>query len=466
MSTSVQVEYPYNSGVGTPQIQFPPGTEIGLLIKGGGVINNFTITMYPQNDPGNILLSQLHSTDFAGNANIPITLPNQALDLVIDVVFAGGGAWPLTFPSVKVTLNVSTNPLNSKIVVAVQFNLNGTGGVPVIGKGTTVSGSAFIPFNLLDYTSKITYIFGEYQGGTIIAEEQNIATGTSDGILTVPLNSFVAQDNDGISYTIFVNGIIQLEGNEIFTQPPPPAETSVTGLTVTATQAAEGSPVSFSASITNISSNTIQVQAMASGPSDTSISPTTPFQLAPNQVQVVSGSFIMPGLPTGVVTVRAYVNGDLTQVDSEEQATITLLESPALTIEGSSKVLLSDASLTIDAKGFLPTSSLSITVIDSAGDATYIGAVATDNNGEYYGTAPTQIVTGDKITGGVTKVGNYTLQVSDVNNYMATAPFTVTEPMPEWEKILIWAAVAGGIAVGAYVIGKVADIAHDFRRVS
>jgi hypothetical protein len=129
MAIQVNFEYPYNSGIASGLTEFPVGSEIGLLVKSDNAEAAFTITIVWSDKT----LSEYRysgRTSLAGNANVPITLP--------DVATTG------------ILVYESTSSLVSFVHNVVQLGL-GVGQVaPVVNKsGTTpnwlvVGGLAFV----------------------------------------------------------------------------------------------------------------------------------------------------------------------------------------------------------------------------------------------------------------------------------------------------------------------------------
>jgi hypothetical protein len=409
MATTLQLEYPYNSGVGTNEIIFQPGTEVGLLIKGGGINGAFTITMYDSDDPGTILSSQIGHCDLLGNANIPVTLPNQRIsNLIIAVDFAA----ELGNPSFTLTLDISTGLISS-----VYFSINGQEHVsPAFPSGVTLNPILYINNeDAVAHTFSLV-AFEDYTLTEIGSFEQSIPGFGSAGF---NLNSFVMPNqNDGIEYVIAVDGTIERDEDLQITLISQTGPLTSVAIATMPTSAKANTTVNFSTVVKNISSTTLTVQmkgVLNPGTEDitVAVSPAS-FSLAPGATKTVSGSFTMLD-ETCFLDIQSYVNNAM---DTFSESIIALATSvPTLVITNTQIAV--NGTLAFTGSGFYPNTAISIDVVDSNGNATNVAMPASDASGNIDSTTTPALNF---------PAGNYELQATDVYGDVATKPFSIIAP--------------------------------------
>jgi len=134
MSLQVNFEYPAGSGVPTGQTEFNPGDNIGLLVKSGNILQEFTVTIVWSDKTLSDWVYQ-GSLSIMGNANIEIPLPDVATQGIL--VFQERGLF--SSPSVSLGLGVGkTAPVISATKIPSWLIWGGIGLVVAVGGGLLV----------------------------------------------------------------------------------------------------------------------------------------------------------------------------------------------------------------------------------------------------------------------------------------------------------------------------------------
>lgn len=115
---SVNFEYPYNSGKASTLTEFPLGAEIGLLVKNANVLESYQVTIDWDNP--SVSPTLINGTlSFAGDANIPIQLPDIVCRGVLKFWYEGFFSSPTVTLNLAVgeTANLTTTPVQSSNII-------------------------------------------------------------------------------------------------------------------------------------------------------------------------------------------------------------------------------------------------------------------------------------------------------------------------------------------------------------
>jgi hypothetical protein len=117
-TNSLAENNPYNSGKPSALTEFPLGAEIGLLVKDANVLESYQVTIDWDNP--SISPTLINGTlSFAGDANIPIQLPDVVCKGVLKFWYEGFFSSPTVILNLAVgeTANLTTTPVQSSNII-------------------------------------------------------------------------------------------------------------------------------------------------------------------------------------------------------------------------------------------------------------------------------------------------------------------------------------------------------------
>ena len=310
--------------------------------------------------------------------------------------------------------------------ISVWYVVNGQEGeVPLIAAGVVVSAVLWIQ-NDDSISHTIDVLVQQNTTGDELAD-----TGGSSyqwvlgpgNNMSIQLDTFVMPNSgEALDTAIIVDGVADLNWSgqwPINLLTPVTPLTSISSVLVPA-KAVNGSTVQFTAVVTNVSTQSINVQMkgflnLNTDDISVPISPAS-FSLASGGSKTISGSFSMLAEAGVTLDIETFINGNEDTFFEVTVAEGQITGNPKLTI--SNTQISQGGSLAYSGSGFVSNTAVNLEVIDNQGNATSVAMPASDANGYFSGaTPPLSFVS-----------GNYTLQATDDVGEVATASFSVIAP--------------------------------------